>query len=59
MKKNPFTKTAFAAATVFSVGVLAGCAYCQPLLLATLIALVIARWLPAPHRGSYSENCAS
>jgi hypothetical protein len=59
MKNNVLTKTAFAAATVFSPGVLAGCDYCQPLLLAAVITLVIARWLPAAFRGSRHENFAS
>ena len=59
MKNNVLTKAAFAAASVLSAGVLAGCTYCQPLLLATVITLVIARWLPAPRRGSHHENFAS
>ena len=59
MRKTALIKTAFAAASVFSVGVLAGCTYCQPLLLATLITLVIARWLPLAHRGTHHENFAS
>lgn len=59
MKNNLLTKIAFAAASVLSVGVLAGCTYCQPLLLATGITLVIARWLPAAHRGGHHENFAS
>ena len=59
MKNTTLTSTAFVAATVFSGGVLAGCDYCQPLLLATVITLVIARWLPAAHRGSHYGNFAS
>ena len=59
MKKITLTNTAFAAASFFSVGVLAGCTYCQPLLLATVITLVIARWLPSAHRGTHHENFAS
>jgi uncharacterized membrane protein YhiD involved in acid resistance len=59
MKNNVLTKTAFAAATVFSLGVLAGCDHCQPLLLATVITMAVARWLPAAHRCSHNENFAS
>jgi hypothetical protein len=59
MKNTALTRTAFVAASVFSVGVLAGCDYCQPLLLATAITLVIERWLPASHRGTHYENFAS
>jgi hypothetical protein len=59
MKQSALTNTAFAAASVFSVGVLAGCSYCQPLLLASVITLVIARWLPAAHRDTHDENYAS
>jgi len=59
MKHNALTNTAFAAATVFSVGVLAGCDYCQPLLLASVITLVIARWLPALNQNTQHENFAS
>ena len=53
---NHFT---FAAATVFSVGVLAGCDYCQPLLLATVMTLVITRWMPAAKPNTHDENYAS
>ena len=59
MKHKALTNTAFVAASVFSVGVLAGCAYCQPLLLASVITLVIERWLPAAQRASQYENFAS
>ena len=59
MKNNTLTNTAFAAASVFSVGVLAGCDYCQPLLLAPVIVLVIARWLPAARPGTQYKNFAS
>ena len=59
MNNKTLTNTAFAAASVFSVGVLAGCDYCQPLLLATVITLVIAHWLPAVQQGSHYENFAS
>lgn len=59
MKNTALTNTAFAAASVFSVGVLAGCDYCQPLLLATVITLVIARWLPAANPNTHYENFAS
>ena len=59
MKNTALTRTAFAAASVFSVGVLAGCDYCQPLLLATVITLVIERWLPSAHRATHYENFAS
>ena len=59
MKKNALTNTAFAAASVFSVGVLAGCTYCQPLLLASVITLAVARWLPSAYRGNHHDNYAS
>ncbi len=59
MKNTALTRTAIAAASVFSVGVLAGCDYCQPLLLATVIYLVIDRWLPSKHRATHYENFAS
>jgi hypothetical protein len=59
MKNTTLIRTAFVAATVFSVGVLAGCDYCQPLLLATVIYLAIERWLPASHRVTHYENFAS
>jgi|GEM_PF-5095566 len=59
MKNNAITTTAFAAAAVVSAGVLAGCDYCQPMLLALVIILAIARWLPAPHRGRHHDNFAS
>jgi hypothetical protein len=58
MKNTVLTATAFAAATVFSVGVLTGCDYCQPLLLASVITLVIARWLPAVNQNTQHENFA-
>ena len=59
MKNNALTSTAFAAASVFSVGVLAGCTYCQPLLLASIITLAVAHWLPSSHRGTHDEHYAS
>ena len=59
MKNNTFTKIAFAAASVFSVGVLSGCDYCQPLLLASVITLVIARWLPSANQTTHYKNYAS
>ena len=59
MTNNALTKTAFAAASVFSVGVLAGCEYCQPLLLASVITLVIAHWLPAAIKNTQHENFVS
>lgn len=59
MKKTALTNTAFAAASIFSLGVLVGCDYCQPLLLASVITLVIARWLPSAHRGTLHKNCAT
>ena len=59
MKNTALNNTAFTAASVFSVGVLAGCTYCQPLLLATVIALAIARWLPAAHRVTRTEITVS
>ena len=59
MNNSVLTKTALAAASVFSVGVLAGCDYCQPLLLATVIYLVIAHWLPAAQQGDHYKNFAS
>ena len=59
MKNTALTRTAFAAATVFSGGVLAGCDYCQPLLLATVMTLVITRWMPAAKPNTHYENYAS
>ena len=59
MNTTATPKTAFAAATVFSVGVLAGCDYCQPLLLATVIYLLIERWQPAAKPSTHYENFAS
>jgi hypothetical protein len=59
MEKTTLTNTALAAASVVSLGVLAGCTYCQPLLVATVITLVIAHWLPSAHRGTHHENFAS
>ena len=59
MNNTALTSTAFAAASVFSVGVLAGCDYCQPLLLAAVIYLVFARRLPSAHRATHYEDFAS
>jgi hypothetical protein len=59
MKNTALTSTAFAAASVFSVGVLAGCDYCQPLLLASAIILVMVRWLPSANKSTQYENYAS
>jgi hypothetical protein len=59
MKNTSITNTAIATATVFSTGVLAGCEYCQPLLLATLVYLVITSWLPTRRRNNQNEFCAS
>jgi hypothetical protein len=55
MRTKTITNISIAAATVFSTGVLAGCEYCQPLLLATLVYLVMASWLPSHSRGNQSE----
>ena len=59
MKNTVLTTTTFVAATVFSVGVLAGCDYCQPLLLASVITLVIEHWLPSANHRTHNENFAS
>ena len=58
MKNNVLTNTAFAAATVFSVGALVGCDYCQPLLLASVIYLVI-DWLPSANPSVHNQINAS
>jgi hypothetical protein len=44
--KSKTSSITFVAATVLSVGVLAGCEYCQPLLLATVTYMAIKPWLP-------------
>jgi hypothetical protein len=59
MKNTTITNIAIAAATVFSAGVLAGCEYCQPLLLATVVYLVIANWLPSYRRNIQTEYSAA
>jgi hypothetical protein len=59
MKNTTITNSAIAAATVFSAGVLAGCEYCQPLLLATGVYLVIAIWLTSDRRNIQTEYSAS
>ena len=59
MKKIALIDTIFAAATVFSVGVMAGCDYCQPLLLASVIVLFIERWLSAANPNTQHKIFAS
>ena len=59
MKTDALTHATLAAAAVFSVGVLAGCAHCQPLLPASVICLVVERWLASANQGTRYENVAS
>lgn len=59
MKKIALTHIALAATVMFSVGTLAGCDYCQPLALASLIFMAIMRWLPSENKRALSEHFAS
>ena len=59
MKNTTITNITIAAATAFSAGVLAGCEYCQPLLLTTVVYLAIANWLPSDRRNIHTEYSAS
>lgn len=59
MKNTTITNISLAAATVFSAGVLAGCEYCQPLLLATVVYLVITNWLSSDRRNIHTEYSAA
>ncbi|MGD8933849.1 MAG: hypothetical protein PVF35_03660 [Gammaproteobacteria bacterium] len=59
MKNTTITNITIAAAAVFSAGVLAGCEYCQPLLLATVVYLVIDRALPSNGRIGHNKYFVS
>ena len=59
MKNTALTNIAIAAAIVLCVGVLAGCDYCQPLLLASAIYLVVTHWLPSANQSTQYQNFAS
>ena len=59
MKNTALTNTTLAAATVFGAGVLADCDYCQPLLLASVVYLVIKRWLPSANQKTQYQNFPS
>lgn len=59
MKKIALTDIVLAAAVLFSIGMLTGCDYCQPLALASIIFMVIKRWMPSGNKRTQFEYFAS
>lgn len=59
MKKIASTDIALAAAVIFGVGMLTGCDYCQPMALASIIFMIIKRWLPTENKRTQHEYLAS